>query len=68
MNSKKEEMRSEYSSELINSGVHGKFTAKYKKGTNVVLIEPELQKLFLDTKSVNKALKEYALEHQLAPP
>ncbi|MBT0588175.1 hypothetical protein [Alteromonas oceanisediminis] len=68
MNSKKEEMRSEYSSELINSGVRGKFAAKYKKGTNVVLIEPELQKLFPDTESVNKALKEYAQEHQLARP
>ena len=59
MKTKKDELRSEYSSELIKSGIRGKYANSYKEGTNIVLIEPDLHKLFPDSKSVNKALRDY---------
>ena len=59
MNSKDDEMREEYPEELIKSGVRGKYVERYREGTNVVLIDPDLHKLFPDSESVNKALRDY---------
>ncbi len=59
MKAKNDEMRSEYSEDLIKSGERGKFARNYKKGTNVVLIDPDLHKLFPNSKAVNEALREY---------
>ena len=59
MKVKKDEIRDEYPEELIKSGVKGKYSAAYKKGTNVVLIDPDLHKLFPDSRSVNQALRDY---------
>jgi len=58
-------LRPEYSAELIKSGKRGKYAKRYREGTNVVLIEPDLHKLFPDAESVNRALREYAEEHQM---
>ena len=52
-------LRPEYSEDLIKSGVRGKYTKQYQEGTNVVLIDPDLHKLFPDSESVNQALREY---------
>jgi hypothetical protein len=43
MNSDKDELRPEYSEELIKSGVRGKYAKRYREGTNVALIDPDLQ-------------------------
>lgn len=60
MSSKKDELRREYSSELIKSGVRGKYAKKIRReGTNVVVIDPDLRELFPDSASVNKALRAY---------
>jgi hypothetical protein len=59
MNSDKDTMRDEYPEELIKSGVRGKYTKRYREGTNVVLIDPDLQKMFPDSEAVNRALREY---------
>lgn len=65
MNSKDDELRPEYSPELIRSGVRGKYAARYRnEGTNVVLIDPDLHKLFPDSESVNRALRKYVEESQ----
>ncbi len=58
-------LRREYSPGLIKSGKRGKYAKRYREGTNVVLIEPALHKLFPDSESVNRALREYAEEHQM---
>ncbi len=55
-----EDMRPEYPAELIKSGVRGKYAGHYREGTNVVLIEPELNRLFPDAEAVNRALRAYA--------
>ena len=48
------EMKAEYD---FSGGVRGKYADHYRKGTNVVLIDPELQKAFPDSRSVNDALR-----------
>ncbi|MDQ5910509.1 MAG: hypothetical protein QG599_2606 [Pseudomonadota bacterium] len=59
-------LRTEYPADLIKSGVRGKYVKRYREGTNIVVISPELHKLFPDSDSVNKALREYAKEHEIA--
>jgi hypothetical protein len=51
------EMRAEYD---FSGGVRGKYVERYRRGTNVVLIDPELAKAFPDAKSVNDALRALA--------
>jgi hypothetical protein len=60
MNGKKGELRPEYPARLIKSGVRGKYASQVsKKGTNAVVIDPDLRELFPDSASVNKALRDY---------
>ena len=58
-------LRPEYSAELIKSGVRGKFASRYREGTNVVLVDPDLHKLFPTSEAVNRALRKFAEEHHL---
>jgi len=58
-------LRPEYSTELIQSGQRGKYVARYREGTNIVIIDPDLHKLFPDSESVNRALRKYAKEHHI---
>ena len=39
-------MRPEYPADLIRSGVRGKYAARYREGTNLVFIEPDLREHF----------------------
>ena len=64
MINKADELRDEYPEELIKSGVRGKYAKRYHEGTNVVLIDPDLHKIFPDSESVNKALREYIAQKQ----
>lgn len=41
----------------FSKGVRGKYAKRYKEGTNVVLLEPEVARAFPDSESVNKALR-----------
>ena len=41
----------------FSEGVRGKHYKEYSKGTNMVLLEPEVAKIFKDSESVNHALK-----------
>ena len=47
-------MRAEYD---FSRGVRGKYYERYQKGTNLVLLEPDIAKAFPDSASVNKALR-----------
>ncbi len=49
-----EQMREEYD---IRGGVRGKYYERYCKGTNVVLLEPDVAAVFRDAESVNRALR-----------
>lgn len=59
MSSNDDDLRPEYDPDLIKSGVRGKYTARYRQGTNVVLIEPDLHELFPSSEAVNRALRDY---------
>ena len=59
MSSDHDTLRDEYPEDLIKSGVRGKYTKKYRKGTNIVLIDPDLHRIFPDSEAVNRALREY---------
>lgn len=41
----------------FSNGVQGKYAEKYRKGTNVVVIDPDIVKFFPDHDSVNQALR-----------
>ena len=58
-------LRPEYPADLIKSGERGKYAKRYRNGTNLVVIAPDLKKLFPDSTAVNDALRKYAEEHHL---
>ena len=41
----------------FSEGVRGKYAGRYRKGTNVVLLEPEVAAAFPDSTSVSDALR-----------
>jgi hypothetical protein len=47
-------MRPEYD---FSGGVRGKYADRYRQGTNVVLLDPEVAAAFPDSDSVNAALR-----------
>jgi hypothetical protein len=47
-------MRKEYD---FSKGTKGKYAAKYKAGTNMVLLDPDVAKVFKTPQSVNQALR-----------
>ena len=64
--SSEDTLRPEYPAHLIQSGVRGKYASRYQQGTNIVVIEPDLHQLFPDSEAVNRALRQYAKDHQLS--
>jgi hypothetical protein len=59
MSNEKDTLRKEYPEQLVKSGVRGKYAKRYREGTNVVLIDPDLHELFPNSEAVNRALREY---------
>lgn len=52
------ETRTEYNLEaLLPGGIEGKYVERYRKGTNLVLLEPEIARAFPTQESVNQALR-----------
>ncbi|MDX1947097.1 MAG: hypothetical protein SFU86_16985 [Pirellulaceae bacterium] len=49
-----DELRSEYD---FSAGVRGKYAKRYAEATNVVLLEPDVMKVFRDSEAVNRALR-----------
>jgi hypothetical protein len=52
-----DELRKEYCREDLGKGVRGKYYESYKKGTNLVLISPDVAEVFPSEESVNDALR-----------
>jgi hypothetical protein len=51
------EMLNEYN---FRGGVRGKYAARYAEGSNVVVLDPDVTKVFPDAESVNRALRALA--------
>ncbi len=55
--SRRDDLRPEYDLSRLKGGVRGKYYKRALAGSNLVLIEPELSKVFPDAESVNRALR-----------
>jgi hypothetical protein len=54
---KHDELRPEYKREDLGVGVRGKYFEEYNKGTNLVLLSPDVAKAFPTEEAVNQALR-----------
>jgi len=55
---KEDELRPEYDlTELLKHAVRGKYADRYKAGTNLVLLAPDVARAFPDEQAVNDALR-----------
>jgi hypothetical protein len=41
----------------FSSGVRGKHLRQFSEGTNIVILDPDVSKIFRDSESVNEALR-----------
>ena len=54
---KSDELRSEYERGDLGEGIRGKYLEAYQKGTNLILLSPDVAKVFPTEESVNEALR-----------
>lgn len=52
-----DELRSEYDFSQLGGGVRGKYIERYRKGTNLVLLAPDVAQAFPTEEDVNNALR-----------
>jgi len=55
-----DDLRAEYD---LRGGVRGKYYERYRQGTNLILLDADLAKVFRDSESVNVALRQFLQEH-----
>ena len=50
----------------FSGGVRGKYVNRFARGCNVVVLEPDVARVFTDSESVNQALRALAgiIQHQ----
>jgi hypothetical protein len=56
-NRKHDEVRHEYDFASMKGGVRAKYYEEYRKGTNVVLLQPDVAEAFPTEEAVNEALR-----------
>jgi alpha-beta hydrolase superfamily lysophospholipase len=52
-----DELRPEYDFSKMAAGVRGKYIERYRAGTNLVLLDPDIARAFPTDASVNEALR-----------
>ena len=52
-----DDLRPEYDLSQLQGGVRGKYVQRYKQGTNLVLLDPDVADAFPTEDSVNEALR-----------
>jgi hypothetical protein len=53
-----DDLRPEYDmTELLKGGVRGKYVERYRRGTNLVPLEPDVAEAFPSAEAVNEALR-----------
>lgn len=55
--SEEDELRPEYDLSQLEGRVRGKYVERYKAGTNIVRLEPDVAAAFPDAQAVNEALR-----------
>ena len=56
-NEMEDELRPEYDFTQMKGGVRGKYVERYRKGTNLVLLDPDVAQAFPNDEAVNEALR-----------
>ena len=59
-----DDLRPEYDFSQMKGGVRGKYVDRYREGTNLVLLDPDVAAAFPDAKAVNDALRQLLEEKQ----
>jgi hypothetical protein len=53
-----DDLRPEYDlTQLLKGGVRAKYAKRYHAGTNLVLLDPDVRKVFRNERAVNRALR-----------
>ena len=52
-----DDLRPEYDFASMKGGIRGKYVARLRKGSNLVLLEPEIAAAFPSAEAVNEALR-----------
>ena len=59
-----DDMRPEYDPLAIKGGVRGKYLERYRAGTNVALLAPDVRAAFPTDEAVNRALRSLIQGHE----
>ncbi len=54
---RRDDMRPEYAFASMSGGIRGKHFQEYRKGSNVVLLQPDIAEAFPSEEAVNEALR-----------
>ncbi len=57
-------MRDEYD---FSKGVRGKYAKRFREGTNLVLLDPDVARAFPDAQAVNEALRKVMDQREQTP-
>jgi len=53
----KDDLRPEYDLSKLKGGVRGKYAKRFQRGTNLILLSPDVARYFPDEHSVNTVLR-----------
>jgi hypothetical protein len=57
LRSEDDDLRPEYDASVLKGGVRGKYLDRYRSGTNLALLTPDVRVAFPTDESVNQALR-----------
>ena len=60
-----DKLRPEYDLSKLKGGVRGKYLKRYRAGTNLALLAPEVRAAFPTDESVNQALRSLIQSHSV---
>ena len=52
-----DDLRPEYDFSKLKGGVRGKYAKRFRQGTNLILLSPDVARYFPDERSVNTVLR-----------
>ena len=61
-----DDLKDEYDPAELGKGVRGKYLERYRAGTNLALLDPEIRAAFPTDEAVNRALRTLMRERQSA--
>ena len=62
-NADADDLRPEYDGRILRGGIRGKYLERYRSGTNLVLLAPDVRAAFPTDEAVNEALRALMRDH-----